>query len=234
MRKLLILLIPLLIFGQGKATHGSSELFKSTSSVIQVNHNAGVDLDSVSWSWECWAKYTNPPANRAFSFKRATGGLDQGFMNYVLTNGKMNFFVRDSNAVENTISSVKSCGDSRWHHFVITATRGDSLRVYIDTVYDSKTAFTVGRIGNNSVWKFGQYEGYMDEIRFYRRAITKAEIIYSFMNLRPKNTDSLKIWLKLDEYTGTSVADSSGNSNNGWITSGIWSFDTPVISGKEK
>ena len=70
--------------------------------------------------------------------------------------------------------------------------------------------------GDNPAGTVSQ-DGRIDDVRFYNRMLTKAEIqaLYSLGN----NEDSSLVghW-KLDELSGTNAADSSGNSNTGTLT----------------
>ncbi len=66
------------------------------------------------------------------------------------------------------------------------------------------------------------FSGYIDDVRVYNRALSSADVFELYtgaVNLR----SGLVGWWKLDEGTGTSAADSSGNANTGTLTNGpLW------------
>lgn len=63
----------------------------------------------------------------------------------------------------------------------------------------------------------GYYDGIIDEARIYNRILTSSEITQLYEWAAPPS-----IYLKLDEKSGTSVYDSSGNDKTGTISSGTW------------
>jgi hypothetical protein len=119
-----------------------------------------------------------------------------------------------------------------WHHYAMTFDdAANQVKIYIDgqlastTTINSSIAYSglgsatvVGRHGNNST--VYDMDGRIDDVRVYNYALTQAEIavIYGLVGH----------W-KLDETSGTSVADASGASNTGTITgTATWS---PAIRG---
>ncbi len=92
---------------------------------------------------------------------------------------------------------------SVWNHVVVTTTTAVNA-----------TAFEVGRANGAYLNNTGK----MDEIRIYNRALSPAEVsaLYSFA---PGPVG----WWKLDENTGTSVTDATGNGSAGsFVNSPKW------------
>lgn len=89
---------------------------------------------------------------------------------------------------------------------------------YAEPIADNANAL---RIGNDSGATYGDFNGRLDEVRFYNRALPPSEIQFLF-NWAP---GPVGYW-KLDENTGASAYDSSGNANTGTITAGTGSYTT--------
>jgi hypothetical protein len=86
-------------------------------------------------------------------------------------------------------------------------------------------------VGHNSA----SFSGYISDFQYYRgRAIgkTEAKWLYNHPGV-VYSTDSLRCWLKFNEFTGDTCWDSSGNNNYGVRGAGVaankptWSIETP-------
>ena len=114
-----------------------------------------------------------------------------------------------------------------WTHVCFTFTTGSStgLRLYINGVEDAQspadtsllsaidagaTNLNIGRNPSGAI----PFDGAIDDVKIYDYVRTQAQIAYDYNRGRPVG------WWKLDECTGTTAYDSSGNSNNGTITAG--------------
>lgn len=234
LKYILLLILPLLLTAQGKATHGNSLLF-GTSAYIIVTDNLANEFDSVSFSVAFWLKFTTPLANQSLIFRRLAVAPKVGFWSYCLTDGRVVFYVMDSASLNPNLTSTNIYGNTGWHYFVFTFNRADSARLFVDGTQDIVRMYVagLGRMNTGGInWTIGYFGGNMVHFRFYRRALALSEIQWLYRNPTViYNTDSLRIWLPMNEYTGTIAGDSSGNGNSGTITSGTWSIDTPVKSG---
>lgn len=127
-----------------------------------------------------------------------------------------------------------------WHHYVVTydgsqSTHTDRLKIYVDTI--SKSFSTVGTIPTVlvnpavgvAVGRFsgiGRYfDGTIDEVRVYNRALTAGEItslhtLNGISNFRVKSPASggLMGYWAFEENTGLSAFDSSGKNLTGTLT----------------
>jgi hypothetical protein len=130
--------------------------------------------------------------------------------------------------------------DGAWHHLAAT-TATDGIRIYLDgvaktcpttgtggdIVYAGGTDFFVGRHGNGqTTWDF---EGNIDEVRIYRRALQAAEI--AELARRTSSTSNAILHWTFDEATGGTMAlDTSGNNFTGLYTgvTGTPAFDADV------
>ncbi len=119
----------------------------------------------------------------------------------------------------------------QWYHFVMTRT-GGVTRMYLDgTLLGSTFAQTPNAIGSyismGSQLSSGDtptryFNGSVDEVRIYNRAITAAEVLKLYRassTVRKGVTQNGLVghW-RFDEGTSTKVIDSSGNGNTGTLT----------------
>ncbi|MDO8429065.1 MAG: DUF2341 domain-containing protein, partial [Candidatus Daviesbacteria bacterium] len=113
-----------------------------------------------------------------------------------------------------------SYSTSAWHHVVGTYD-GTTMKLYVDGVLDSELARS-GAINSNSgsltigAWNSGStawFNGKLDDMRIYNRALSAGEVSQLY-NFAP---GPVGYW-NLDEKTGTSAFDKSGNANTGTLT----------------
>ncbi len=88
---------------------------------------------------------------------------------------------------------------------------------------DNSNPLAIGNLSNNTTRAF---DGTIDDARMYNRILTATEAadLYNSGNTPPISNTGLVGWWKLDEASGTSAADSSGNSNTGTLTN--FNFNT--------
>lgn len=235
MRHLILFLIPFLMFGQGKATHGSS--LSSTAVTVTDNHGFR-PRDVLSFGgWYRLSKvdgttdrylirktsayiifmtrtYTNTGA--WLLFVGGTSPQNKTFLNPALANG-WNFIVMTYDSLSRTAK---------------TYLNGDSLEANIFTglSYYGMDTSTNNVIIENASNGGNDYK--VSECFIYHRVLGTSEIKWIYRHPgKLYSIDSLKGYWKFNEYVGTFAGDSSGNGNSGTISNGIWSFDTPVKSG---
>ncbi len=113
---------------------------------------------------------------------------------------------------EDTQEVVKDTRDGKWRHYVVT---GVNL-----------SSWTTITLNNYSSW---QYKGGLNDLRIYNRTLSAEEINRLYRGVEISNDDLVGHW-KLDEGSGTTASDSSGNNNNGTLVNGpVWSTDIPEI-----
>ena len=112
-----------------------------------------------------------------------------------------------------------------WTHLAATYDNA-TLRLYINGSEVHRQALTGSmvtttgalRIGGNSLW--GEYfEGTLDEVRVYARALSAAEIN---SDMGAAVTSGLVAAYGFEEGTGTATADASGKGNTGTLTGATW------------
>lgn len=121
-----------------------------------------------------------------------------------------------------------------WNH-VCGTWDGSTVKIYVNGVAGSngsqsgsQTATTehldIGRLDSNSY----NFSGILDDLRIYNVALTAGQVAAMYANTTPAPTSGLIGHWKLDDGSGTTAVDSSGNGNNGTLVNGpTWTADVP-------
>jgi len=116
-------------------------------------------------------------------------------------------------------------------HFVGFVRSSNLCYIYIDGVsvktqdissignISSTSSLLIGAIDSDAIGDF--YDGIIDEVRIYNRALTLAEIQHNMVAKTPI-LDGLVLWLPMNEGVGNTVHDKSGRGNNGTIYGATW------------
>ena len=200
---------------------------------ITVPHAASID-DLASITWSAW-------------INAATSG--QGSGGRIFDKNKRAAWV---NSNEIVFQQNFAAGSNSWHtpaaslsygaNHLVTITYDSSSTSNAPIIYIDGSAQTLTQtsstgsgaistdagsplcIGNNCSNR--TFDGQIDDARMYNRILTATEAadLYNSGNTPPVSSTGLVGWWKLDEATGTSAADSSGNSNTGTLTN--FNFNT--------
>ena len=124
-----------------------------------------------------------------------------------------------------------------WYHAAATYD-GTTWRLYLNGVLESATAanatprydsiqhFGLGTAFNSAGVAAGRFQGVMDEARVWNHARSEAEIRAAINTEVAAATGLLGRW-GLNEGSGTTAADSSGNGHHGTIADGVWTRGSP-------
>jgi len=147
--------------------------------------------------------------------------------------GKPGFGMRDANSFVIETEGDSPINDGQWH-FLAGVRGGGTAFFYVDgDLVDCKPTGPLGTVtGGPSYVRIGAvttglghltdpvpresfFEGLIDEVKVYSRALSSQEILGEFQNPCPaRDPDHLLIsWWNLDEPSGTAVADSAGTSH---------------------
>ncbi len=140
--------------------------------------------------------------------------------------------IKDSGAVAHT-NPIPGVSYDTWHHVVVTY-NGATQRGYlngvqigadvdwVDTIKVDASNIKIGnRDANDRSW-----DGFIDEVRIYNRALGLSEIQFSYNGgvglYTPYDTTGLVGWWHIEEGSGATIADSSSEGNTGTITGAYW------------
>lgn len=136
-----------------------------------------------------------------------SGSSEKGVTVRLMTDGRVNFYVANgsgSSVILFNISSTKTVCDGQWHDIALTwdgTTSANGVKIYIDDMTIPDTTGT--STGTDSVptrnMEFGKvaggtsyyYNGYLDDVEFWNRELSSAELIESRYRLELKNTNGL-------------------------------------------
>lgn len=220
-----------LVYGNAlKFVAGSSQYARSGANV----GSPSVD----NFSMVCWVKVAAYGAGDTFLFQN--GANDARGMGMFITSAGV--FQGDMAFVANINSAFTLVVDT-WYHIAWIRNSGTS-QLYVNGEAKGSTSGSSPNSGNDYItlgaWTSsgGTTDEFasatVDDARFYERAISTTELLqlYNNGNVWPYtdiSATSLKYWYKLDETSGTSVADSSGNGI-GLTTSGTPTWVQGIVA----
>ncbi|MHC4640923.1 MAG: LamG-like jellyroll fold domain-containing protein [Planctomycetota bacterium] len=232
------------------AERGKVGSFDGVDGYVDCGNPAALNFGTNDWTISAWIKtsVTGRPKGHII----ANGGDGSGGVRYAIASAENKddclTLVCDDNSSKKQSASSTKITDGVWHH-VVGLRRGDRQYVYVDGVeedsdglpagYDlSGTAqvnVLLGAIYNNNgdnppyVQKF--YTGEIDDARIYDCALTEGNIRYlaglGDLTLdRPGYFGPMIAHYDLDEGSGTTAADSSGNGLDAAISGALYSAVT--------
>lgn len=228
--------------------------FDSDNDSISCGSSANIDdlpaLTASAWIYP----HSQGEGNYGRILDKTTGlGPTNGWIFNTDANTNISFTVDYDTTNLNVVSSTGTITYNKWQHVAVTwdgSAEADNVHLYVDGVEVRKSTNTDGvtardsdasatlRIGNNSTLA-RTFDGVIDEVKLYNYVLTDDEIKIEYNRgaalalgvgqndsdpKTPGSTD-LKAWWKLDEGSGTSAYDISGNGNTGTLTnmgSGDW------------
>ena len=155
---------------------------------------------------------------------------------FYLVNGQLKFTCQ-KNGLNPIIITSNTVNDNTWHF--ASATRNNSngeLTLYLDGILQDNNFSGTGVIDNIQPLTFGRYaqtginyfSGLGNEISVWNTVLTQSEI-QDYMNCPPTGNEAGLIgYWSMDEGTGTTLTDLSGNGNDGTINGATWSNNTPT------
>ncbi|MGG1515612.1 LamG-like jellyroll fold domain-containing protein [Paenibacillus oryzisoli] len=138
------------------------------------------------------------------------------------TDGKASFQIASSGTALQIVNTATAIPANQWVHLVGVYEPGTALRIYVNGVlsnanttsiaasqYNSNLNVNIGRRPSSELY----FEGKIDEVRLYNKSLTTPEVA----DLAAATDASLVGYWNLDETSGTTAADLSGNGLNGTL-----------------
>ena len=200
---------------------GNALTFNGTNDV-QVNGST-IPVGNSPYTIEAWVKPTSAPG---------ISGI-VGWGNYGTTSQVNAFRFNGPTQLVNywwandLVVNIPNVMDGNWHHMVATFD-GTTRSIYSDGVLrgqDNPTGHNVTGSANFTIAKTVNSEffnGSIDEVRIWNTGRSQAQIIANMNSTIPVASPGLTAYYKLDEGTGTTTADATGNGNTGTL------FNSPV------
>jgi hypothetical protein len=162
---------------------------------INVPYNAVFDWDANSdFSLELWVNYDGEFYDQNMIFIGKHGGTADAPAWWLGGGNQAAFSLRDSNKVSHEIYGVTALNDNKWHHIVaVHDGKNHSIQLYVDGKLEvsEPVSFTghwfISRdisIGYHNIKPYYYFNGKLDEIAIYDRALSSAEIKHHYDNAK--------------------------------------------------
>lgn len=202
------------------AAPGNALNFDGNNDYIDVGNNPSLQL--TQGTIEAWIKTPNAGDSwRGVVVKSMAYGI-------FLYNNELVAYEWDGRG---NINSGVMLNDNKWHHVAFSFNAGvtDGTSLYVDGVKRSSVTFSIYNqnvglgIGNGSVIDQSQsFNGSIDEVRVWNKALTETEIKSTMYNELTSNEDGLLVYYNFNQGNAgsdntdiSSIKDLSGNGNDG-------------------
>lgn len=183
--------------GWAAGYRGSALIFDGVDDYVNCDNAASLNFGSGDFTIEAWIK-TTQSVPQAVVFSKYDNTEENGYYYLYIGSEKPRFEINDSSFSASTESlGISVINDNLWHH-IVGVRDGNFLKIFIDgNLENTVDASSVGDINNYDNLVIGQmdsnsyFEGSVDEVRLYNRALTADEI----------NRHYLKNWLRLSDTT---------------------------------
>ncbi|MBI4311288.1 MAG: hypothetical protein HY681_05835 [Chloroflexi bacterium] len=213
------------IWGPGvsgmQTVYGSSLSFDGTDDYVTIPDSPTLRLTG-PLTVAFWVKWTG--VGGTILIKESAGGSGD----YWINNPGDGTIWCSSNGGHGLADTGVSMTVGQWHHIALTLAP-DDLKCYVDGVLKVTGTYTQGADGigtatpiylGRSIGGAPFFPGSIDDVRIYNRVLDSNEI--NTVKAGGIVTSGLVGHWKLDEGSGATVGDSSGNGNSGQIAGAIW------------
>lgn len=198
-----------------------------------------LDMGLSDWSFQIWFKTTDPTGG--IMGKTAYGSVP-GRWGVFFSEGSPNILrvlVQGTSSIIQLDALPQQPGnvnwnDGIWHNVTVTCVRNGNLTIYMDGVYNNSTSMAALSANNlNSTGQFfiGAYgnstgsgpqanfylNGTLDEARVWNKALNATEVAANYNVEIPYPQANLVGYWRMNEDSGTSLLDLSGNNYTGTI-----------------
>jgi hypothetical protein len=204
---------------------------------VEVADDASIDIGTSDFSISAWVSVDDTSQIRTILTKSSgwrAGQPTQGFYFGVHSTGVIRFEFRDgSTRYDNFGTQILDTGKV---YYIIAGRSGGDAFFYIDGKADTVATSNSysGDLSNAISLRIGydghaprMYDGKISSPKIFDVALTLAQIQEMYLNpeqILPTGVASsnLKLWLPLQEGSGTTNYDGSGNNNDGTISGATW------------
>ncbi|MFT4755666.1 MAG: gliding motility-associated-like protein, partial [Vicingaceae bacterium] len=185
--------------------------------------DAGFPAGNTPRTMEAWVKTNSTAFQSVMEYGNVTPNQRSALL--VSTSGKLLFVGQN-----NDFTGSATVNDNKWHHVAVTFD-SDSLRLYVDGQADGVNQMTLNttlnflRIGMRGNNLSEQFNGEIDEVKIWNRALCADELSFNRNCESPGNTDSLLVYYNFNQGSASqsnigldSLVDLSGNGNTGTLT----------------
>jgi hypothetical protein len=207
----------------GKYSYGCS--FDGGDDYASIADNDILDMKTGSYTISAWMKSSTTASNNDAIFSKG-GQLSTALGLYTSlrsADGKIQLLLSDGSSYIVNTASTAVVGDNTWHLITEIWNPNKGINLYIDGSLDKSIAATSAVNFNTTApllfggWTSASYtlNGSLDDVRIYNRALSANDVMALY-----KWTSYPKAEYMLDEGTGTSAYDTSGNGNTATLGTG--------------
>ncbi|HIO88309.1 MAG TPA: T9SS type A sorting domain-containing protein [Candidatus Marinimicrobia bacterium] len=209
--------------------------FDGTDDYVDLGVISTTNFTTADFSIQAWVKTTSTKEQSILVKGDADGVWESGEKALYMESAGYPWFVGyDNEYIPGTGLTVN---DGKWHHIVATwdySGSGESgnAAIYVDGVKATvETSYRARTIDNSSdnlyIGAVPFFDGSLKEIAIWSQALTANEVsnlYYSGSGRAATTVQTAKVvgYWELDEGSGSTVTDESGNSNNGTISGATW------------
>ncbi len=239
-----------LTLNSGVSGGATGALLNDTDTASNFDGSTGLGATSAAvpgpdtFTESAWFSTTSGGGGKIVGFGNLNSGNSTSYDRHIYmdSSGRIHFGVYNNNTF--TVDSPNSYRDGSYH-FAVGTLSSAGMALYIDgKLIGTNTGTTVGqqfggywRVGGDSTWSGNRYfNGRIDDVAIYPTALTAAQIRQQYIDsgrtivggTPPSDTygstvwnDSPGLYYRLDEASGTTATDLSGNVNNGTYAGGV-------------
>lgn len=185
---------------------------------IEVPHSPSLNVTRITilaWIWT-----TDSPADQMVLRK------GNAYYAYMGAGGQMQLTVFIGGTWHWVYGNI-ALNDGRWHRWA-GVYDGSEIRLYVDGAFDTSLSPVTGdidavvdplRLGTGG--GLHNWNGMLDEVQVYGRALTEKEIREDFYRGYGRVLSDCRLSLRMEEGAGAIVHDDSGYGNNGLLLGGF-------------
>jgi len=212
---------------------GSALSFDGVNDYVLVPDDASIDFGTGDFTLEAWICRESSGSNHMIIDKREVTQAC-GYLMGIGIDNKVHIAAKDTSLHFVEIAGTTTISNNAWYHIVGVFDRDGNGQIYINGELDNSGSITSasGNLATNanlyigyksviqSAW--GCFDGCIDEVRVYNRALTSNEISEHY------SQEILTAYWQFDEGSGSTVYDATEYNNDGTIYGATW---TNGISG---
>jgi len=192
---------------------------------VQVDHDASLNMGTSDITIEAWIKTDHVVTGNDWPqvVGKHTWGTRQGFALFIAnTSNKIAFEVWVGG--DHYVVWGEVINDGKWHH-VVGRRSGNYIHVFKDGVAAGWSQ--PGSNGNincseplmigEQSWGSNNFEGMIDEVRVWKRALSNDEIIELMFKELDGTETNLQAYYQFNETSGTTLPDQTTNNNDGTL-----------------
>ncbi|MGB7416806.1 MAG: LamG-like jellyroll fold domain-containing protein, partial [Thermosynechococcaceae cyanobacterium] len=232
-------------FPEASGQAASSLYFDGSNDYVKLEDRS-IIANFPNSTFEGWIRSENQDGTRVIYSEDSPGGT---IYQINQTGNTVGFSIWRSDVSENWKSiyadlTQNSVAENEWFHVAAVLDESSGMQLYINGELASSysqdtrasnasiTSANLGYATNSGGSAY--FQGQIDEIRTWDKALKIGDIQASFRRLLLKNDENLVGYWRLDEGSEANVSDLTGRNSNGILFNGTrWSSDSALLQGYE-